>query len=271
MEKLIVLGTGNAMATRCYNTCFALRKGEDYFLVDAGGGNGILIQLEKAGIPFSRIREAFVSHSHSDHILGMVWVVRKISDLMRRGDYDGEFVIYCHRELADKLRTILNLTLVPAALKCLDAGIRIVSVEDGETRRILDRDVAFFDILSTKEKQFGFSVSLANGKKLTFLGDEPYNPACEAHARNSEWLLSEAFCLYADRERFKPYEKHHSAVKDACETAAMLGAENLVLWHTEDTGIATRKERYTAEGSAYFHGNLFVPDDVDVIALDFMD
>lgn len=45
--ELIMLGTGNAMVTKCYNTCFALRNEEEYFLVDAGGGNGILSQLEK--------------------------------------------------------------------------------------------------------------------------------------------------------------------------------------------------------------------------------
>lgn len=36
MEKLIVLGTGNATVTKCYNTCFALKKEDEYFLVDAG-------------------------------------------------------------------------------------------------------------------------------------------------------------------------------------------------------------------------------------------
>ena len=39
MEKLIVLGTGNAGATRCYNTCFILLDGKEPLLVDAGGGN----------------------------------------------------------------------------------------------------------------------------------------------------------------------------------------------------------------------------------------
>ena len=32
MEELYVFGTGNAQATRCYNTCFAIRDGEEYFL-----------------------------------------------------------------------------------------------------------------------------------------------------------------------------------------------------------------------------------------------
>lgn len=53
--KLTMLGTGNAVVTECYNTCFVLedeeRTQEDrYFLVDGGGGNGLLHQLKEAGI-----------------------------------------------------------------------------------------------------------------------------------------------------------------------------------------------------------------------------
>ena len=48
MRKMYVLGTGFAMATKCFNTCFYL-EAEDgsLFLTDAGGGNGILRQLEQ--------------------------------------------------------------------------------------------------------------------------------------------------------------------------------------------------------------------------------
>ena len=48
--KLIMLGTGNALVTECYNTCFVLEENREYFLVDGGGGNGILRQLKDAGI-----------------------------------------------------------------------------------------------------------------------------------------------------------------------------------------------------------------------------
>ena len=61
-ERLIILGTGNAAVTRCYNTCFAIQQGEDYFLVDAGGGNGILTQLERSDISLTQIHEVFISH-----------------------------------------------------------------------------------------------------------------------------------------------------------------------------------------------------------------
>ena len=39
------------------------------------------------------------------------------------------------------------------------------------------------------------------------------------------------------------------------------------LYHTEDKDLAHRRQRYHAEGSRYYQGNLYIPDDLDVIAL----
>mgnify|MGYP003495602303 CR=1 FL=1 len=33
MRKLILLGTGNAMVTKCFNTCFALNIDDEYFKI----------------------------------------------------------------------------------------------------------------------------------------------------------------------------------------------------------------------------------------------
>ncbi len=108
---------------------------------------------------------------------------------------------------------------------------------------------------------------MKNGRKLTCAGDEPYNPLCAPYVEGSDWLLHEAFCLYEERDRFKPYEKHHSTVKDACELAEQMKIANLVLWHTEDKSVGHRKELYTAEGCQYYHGNLYVPDDQEILDL----
>ena len=43
--ELTMLGTGSALVTECYNTCFVLQTDTTALLVDAGGGNGILRQL----------------------------------------------------------------------------------------------------------------------------------------------------------------------------------------------------------------------------------
>ena len=106
-----------------------------------------------------------------------------------------------------------------------------------------------------------------NGKKLTCCGDEPYAECERVYAENSEWLLHEAFCLYSERDIFDPYEKHHSTVKDACELAEKLNIRNLLLCHTEDKNLDERKKLYLEEGSCYFHGNLFIPDDLESLTL----
>ena len=83
------------------------------------------------------------------------------------------------------------------------------------------------------------------------------------YAKNSEWLLHEAFCLYAQRDIFDPYEKHHSTVKDACQLAEKLNVRNLLLYHTEDRNLNQRKRLYAEEGAQYYHGRLLIPDDLE--------
>lgn len=46
-----------------------------------------------------------------------------------------------------------------------------------------------------------------------------------------------------------------------------LDVKNLVLWHTKDNCIEERKELYTKEAKEYFKGNIYVPDDLEVIEL----
>lgn len=266
MEKLTVLGTGNAMVTQCYNTCFALQEGSEAVLVDAGGGNGILIQLKKAGIKPTQIRHLIVTHEHCDHLLGVVWILRSIGTLMLGERYQGQLHIWCHAGLSETIYTLAQLTLQKKFVNLLGDRILLHPVEDGQKEVLLDHIFTFFDIHSTKAPQYGFCIEGQDGK-LTCLGDEPYNPVCRPYVEESRWLLCEAFCLYSQREKFKPYEKHHSTVKEACELARDLGVKNLVLWHTEDENYDRRQQLYTEEGSNFFPGKLYVPYDLDVITL----
>ena len=111
-------------------------------------------------------------------------------------------------------------------------------------------------------------MQLKCGKVLTFLGDEPCHESREDYVESADWLLSEAFCLYSQREVFHPYEYHHSTVRDACTLAEQRHVKNLILWHTEDQTYGHRREEYLEEGRGYYHGNLYIPDDLDVIRLD---
>ena len=101
--KLTILGTGNALVTEVYNTCFLLedetRENDGYFLVDAGGGNGILKQLKRAGTNWRDVHEIFITHKHIDHFLGALWLIRMILQKSAKGEYKGETNIYGHDEV----------------------------------------------------------------------------------------------------------------------------------------------------------------------------
>ena len=109
--KLTMLGTGNAVVTACYNTCFVLQEGGRYFLVDGGGGNTLLLRLKQADIDWRQIRTVFVTHKHMDHILGILWMMRLICQGMARGEYEGDAVIYGHREVIGLLEDMAGKLL----------------------------------------------------------------------------------------------------------------------------------------------------------------
>lgn len=267
MEKINILGTGSAMVTKCYNTCFTLSNDNEHFLIDAGGGNTILSNLEKLNISINQIHNMFISHNHNDHILGSIWIIRAVAQSILNEKYTGNLNIYCHETSINAIKTICSFVLQKKFLKLFDIRILFNEIEDNYTTSILDRTTTFFDIHSTKDLQHGFKTTLSNGKSLTFLGDEPYREAVKVYCENIDYLFHEAFCLYSQRDIFKPYEKHHATAKDACRNAKELNVNNVILYHTEDKNLENRKELYISEGKEEFAGNIYMPNDLDVIEL----
>ena len=155
--KLTMLGTGNAAVTACYNTCFVLEEKGQYFLVDGGGGNTLLRQLQRVGIDWRKLRTVFVTHKHIDHILGIIWLMRLICQGMARGEYEGEAVIYGHGEVIELLRDMAGKLLQAKQTRFIDGRLRLATVENGERRTILGHTVTFFDIGSQKDKPVSYT------------------------------------------------------------------------------------------------------------------
>ncbi|MGI6211089.1 MAG: MBL fold metallo-hydrolase [Anaerovoracaceae bacterium] len=268
MTKLTMLGTGNALVTECFNTCFVLDCDGKYIMVDGGGGGEILARLKHAGFDWMDMRDIIVTHKHVDHILGILYMVRMITQNMNSGKYEGEARIYGHDEVIRLIREISCSLLPEKNTRFFDDRLNLITVRDGETRDVAGQNVTFFDIHSTKAKQYGFRAVLSNGIRLVCCGDEPYDPSEKPYVKGCDWLLHEAFCLSRDAGRFHPYEKHHSTARDAAQEAEELGVRNLVLYHTEDETIEHRKALYTEEAGKYFSGNLYVPDDMETIVIE---
>ena len=270
MNQITMLGTGNATVSQIYNTCFVLQTPSTLMLVDAGGGNGILAQLKKVNVQISVIHHLFVTHAHTDHVLGVIWVIRMVAQCK---GYEGLLHVYGNDKVMKVIKTIIDMILAKKQLAKVAERVVFHQLEDGDRFEVGDMKLECFDIQSTKEKQFGFRAELPSsdesGKPLVLacLGDEPYNEQNRRYIVGADWMMCEAFCLYADRDTFKPYEKCHSTALDAGKLAEELGVKNLILYHTEEKTLANRKENYTREAAENFKGRIFVPDDLEVIEL----
>lgn len=269
--QITMLGTGNATVSQIYNTCFVLKTPSTLMLVDAGGGNGILAQLKKVNVQISDIHHLFVTHAHTDHVLGVIWVIRMVAQCK---GYEGLLHVYGNDKVMKVIKTIIDMILAKKQLAKVAERVVFHQLEDGDSFEVGDMKLECFDIQSTKEKQFGFRAELPSssdesGKPLVLacLGDEPYNEQNRRYIVGADWMMCEAFCLYADRDTFKPYEKCHSTALDAGKLAEELGVKNLILYHTEEKTLANRKENYTREAAENFKGRIFVPDDLEVIEL----
>lgn len=268
--QITMLGTGSATVSQIYNTCFVLQTPSTLMLVDAGGGNGILAQLKKVNVQISDIHHLFVTHAHTDHVLGVIWVIRMVAQCK---GYEGLMHVYGNDKVMKVIKTIIDMILAKKQLAKVAERVVFHQLEDGDCFEVGDMKLECFDIQSTKEKQFGFRAELPSsdesGKPLVLacLGDEPYNELNRRYIVGADWMMCEAFCLYADRDTFKPYEKCHSTALDAGKLAEELGVKNLILYHTEEKTLANRKENYTREAAENFKGRIFVPDDLEVIEL----
>ena len=265
MEKIIMLGTGHGFVLNLYNTCFILENGNENLLVDTGGGVEIVRNLEKVGYKITDINNIFISHCHTDHILGLMWILKRMYGVFMRG-YDKVFTVYCNEEVTESINKIYPAVFPEPIINVIRENVVIHTIKDEENIEIAGENIKFFDVHPKGNQLYGFETILKNGKKLVFLGDEECNPVLYDRIKDADYVMHEAFCLDAEEKIFKAYEKHHSTVKTVCEKMDRLNIKNLILYHTEDSH-ENKKELYTAEAKQFFKNNVIVPEDLEVIEL----
>ncbi|MFH2143163.1 MAG: ribonuclease Z [Bacteroidota bacterium] len=100
---LTVLGSSSALPTsERFTSAHVLNVHEHLFLIDCG--EGTQIQLRKYKIKFSKIDNIFISHTHGDHILGLIGLISSFDLLGRKHPLN----IYS----PGKLDSIINSQLV---------------------------------------------------------------------------------------------------------------------------------------------------------------
>lgn len=266
MEKIIFLGTGTGGTLDLYNTCFVMQNENGNFLVDTGGSIEIIKRLNKINIGIKDIKHIFISHNHTDHILGLIWMFKKLNRAQINGDIKTKVNIYCNDVVYESIIGVSKYVLPEKVLKGALDAVDFHILKDNEQVEINGINYTFFDIKARGTKQFGFECNI-NGKRVVFLGDETINPELYDRVKGADYVMHEAFCLDSEESIFGAYEKNHSTVKTASEVMNKLEVKNLILYHTEETHGNERKALYEQEGKENFSGKIYVPNDFDEIVL----
>jgi len=261
-----MLGTGNGGTLDLYNTCFVIQNEPGVFLIDTGGSIEIIKRLKRADIDLKDIKNIFISHSHTDHILGLIWLFKKIGVMAMHGEIKEKINIYCNDVVCEAIRGVANYVLPSSLLKAIYNITNFVVLNDGDKYIINGIDYEFFDIRAKGTKQFGFECMLDNNRFI-FLGDETLNPSLNDRIKGADYVTHEAFCLDREENVFHAYEKNHSTALSAAKIMNELDVKNLILYHTEESHGRDRKALYLEEAQSVFNGNVIVPDELEVIQL----
>ncbi len=268
MEKILVLGTGDAITLNCFNTCFILENNGKYLLVDTGGGSQVINQIQKVGVDISDIHDVFISHKHIDHLLGIFYVLRMVCYKKSKQEYMGKLNIYCAKEVKEIVEKFVLDTFSKKYDEIFQENVIFHEIENEQEYLVIDYPMKILDLYPKENlTQYGFQIKLNSGKIFTFLGDIPCSEKLYDKIRNTDWVCHEAFCQETEKEIYNPHQHNHSTVKDVAENMRNLEIKNLILWHTRDNNLANRKELYTQEAKEYFAGNVYVPDDLEEIIL----
>lgn len=264
VTKITMLGTGSGGTLDLYNTCFVIQNKQGVFLIDTGGSIEIIKRLKQSGIKLEEMKNIFISHSHTDHILGLIWMFKKMSRMAMHGNIKEKIHIYCNDVVYEAIRGVSSYVLPSVLMEAIDNITDFVVLNDGDKHTINGIDYEFFDILAKGTKQFGFECML-DGNRFVFLGDETLNPLLNERVRNADYVTHEAFCLDREENIFHAYEKNHSTALSAAKTMNELSVKNLILYHTEESHGIDRKRLYLEEAQSVFNGNVIVPDDLEEI------
>lgn len=260
MRKIIFLGTSYGMPKIAACSSIFIEDEANNILLDVGGGHEIIRQFYKAGKNPAGIRNIFLSHYDSDHILGIIPLVRVFKGIKE----PVKINIFCSAEVRSALEALFQVV----AHKHWEKAKEIISftiISDGLLVSSKGWKITFFDLKSNKSPQFGCVIEFQDGKRVSFLGDEPLRETNLPLLLGSDILIHEAFCLDADSERFSPHPKNHSTAREAAINAAKAQAKMLVLCHMEDETLVTRKQAYAVEIQKEFKGDVFIPVDLDYL------
>jgi len=228
--SLTILGSSSAVPTAARNTtAHVLNVHERFYLIDCG--EGTQIQIRRNRIRFGRLHTLFISHLHSDHILGLFGLLSTLSLLGRKVPLD----IYCPPGLKRILDSHFNLMpdqlLYPLVYhehssegKCLIHSDKAVNVYSFPVRH---RSPAWGFLF--EEKISGLNAAELKPRTFAFCTDTLFHPPLAEYFTGVDLLYHES--TYASAHESRAASTGHSTAAEAGKMAQLCGAKKLLIGH----------------------------------------
>jgi ribonuclease BN (tRNA processing enzyme) len=271
--RVLLLGTaaGPSLKPGRNPTASAVLRGDRTYVVDCG--NGVGLQLARAGVAPGSLRAILLTHHHIDHVADFgVLITQSWSQL------ETPVTLVGPPPLARMLALFLELYSVDLAGRVAEEGRRPLAelilvreitgdgpVYEEEGLRICCASVRHPPL----EHAYAYRFE-ANDRTIVFSGDTALHLPLAEFARGADTLVHEAVYLPALEAEFPAaraarlrarLQSAHSSVEDAARIAAAAGVRRLVLSPvTPSRGVD--EATWLAAAAAHFDGEVILGHDL---------
>lgn len=248
--RITILGTGTPYAdSQRYGSAVLVEAAGKKLLFDCG--RGTVIRLSEIGVNASEIDTLFLTHLHSDHVVGLPdlwltgWFLGRSKPLEIWGPLGTRNLT---RHLAQAFSfDVQSRTAPPESLPVDGAKINTYEVKEG---RIYDSGgiqvIAFTVDHGTVKPAFGYLVVHA-GHSVVISGDTRFSQNLVKFAKGTDCLIHVAWAA-EPKNSTPPAQRSLASAMDAARVFELVKPRLAVIYHyRDDTGIA-EQIRYSYSG-----------------------
>lgn len=285
--KVVMLGTGtpNPVPERS-GPSVAIVVNDNSYLVDFG--TGIVRQAARANqmgihaLEAKNLKTAFLTHTHSDHTIGLAdliftpWVLERVEPLKIYGPKGVKKMV---EHMLAAYEDDINARMFGLEM-ANKTGIEAKATEIGEGIVYQDEFVTVeaFLVDHPPFEAFGYKFTTPD-KVIVVSGDTCYNNNLIKHAKNCDILIHEVISSTGVQLRDPKWKKYHLRVhttsKDLAKIAEKVNPGKLVFYHQlfmvapDETGRmvteSEREEEMISEVKSDYKGIVISAKDLDII------
>lgn len=277
------------------HTSILLSHKNENILIDCG--ENTQRQLKLADISPTKITRILITHWHGDHVLGLPGIIQSLAS----NEYRKTLEIYGPKHTETFVKNMIKTYFLQGRIKMKIHEVKSGKILEGEDFYVEAKPVkhniptlAYNFIIKDKIrikknyiKKFNvrgpiikklisghnieyqgklvntkLATYIQKGKKISFIIDTKFFPACYKIAKNADLLVSEA--TYEEQHKDKAKENFHLTAKQAAQIAKKANVKELILTHFSQRYKTT--DQSLKEAKTIFK-NTKCAKDFDVISL----